>query len=117
MQLDDYQYEAGQYAAYLKPMYPFLALAEEAGEVAGKVAKIMRGDEGPEFARIFNNNPENLPIASRNTIIAELGDVLWQVQQCCTELGFSLEDVANQNLTKLADRKARNVIKGNGDAR
>lgn len=33
------------------------------------------------------------------------------------ELGSSLEDVATANIQKLTDRKARNVIKGEGDNR
>ena len=36
----------------------------------------------------------------------ELGDVLWFVAECCTVLGISMNDVAEQNIKKLADRKA-----------
>jgi hypothetical protein len=32
-------------------------------------------------------------------------------------MGWSLEEVAEQNLKKLASRKSRNVIDGNGDKR
>jgi hypothetical protein len=32
-------------------------------------------------------------------------------------MGWSLEDVAQMNLDKLASRKERNVIDGNGDNR
>jgi NTP pyrophosphatase (non-canonical NTP hydrolase) len=47
----------------------------------------------------------------------ELGDVLWYVAQLASELGFSLDEIAQANLDKLASRAARNVIAGSGDHR
>ena len=47
----------------------------------------------------------------------ELGDVLWYVAQLATELGLELEQIAQNNLDKLASRAARNVIGGSGDRR
>ena len=47
----------------------------------------------------------------------ELGDVLWYVAQLASELGYELEDVANQNLSKLRDRSARGQLKGSGEHR
>ena len=47
----------------------------------------------------------------------ELGDVLWYLTQICTELDLSLEEVAEQNITKLFDRLERGVIGGEGDVR
>ena len=47
----------------------------------------------------------------------ELGDVLWQLSGLCSVMGWSLEEVAQQNLDKLASRQQRNVIEGNGDNR
>lgn len=42
---------------------------------------------------------------------------MWQLAGVCTVLGFSLDDVCQQNLDKLAGRKNRGVIDGNGDNR
>ena len=47
----------------------------------------------------------------------ELGDVLWYVSNCCSELGLSMGDVAQGNIDKLFDRKDRGVIQGDGDDR
>ena len=47
----------------------------------------------------------------------ELGDVLWYVAQIATELGVSLDDVAQQNVDKLFSRRDRNMIGGSGDER
>jgi hypothetical protein len=43
--------------------------------------------------------------------------VLWYVAQLATELNLELEQIAAANLSKLADRAARNVISGSGDRR
>ena len=47
----------------------------------------------------------------------EAGDILWQLSGLCEVMGWSLEEVAQQNLDKLASRKQRNVIDGSGDNR
>ncbi|RME58673.1 MAG: nucleotide pyrophosphohydrolase [Caldilineae bacterium] len=86
-------------------VYPTLGLVNEAGEVAGKVKKIFR-DRGGEISA-----------ADRESLKAELGDVLWYLAQICTELDLSLAEVASYNLEKLFDRLERGVIRGDGDAR
>ena len=87
------------------PIYPTLGLCGEAGEVADKVKKVLR-DQNGAFS------PEVIA-----ALELELGDVLWYVAQLATELGLDLEDIASANLEKLASRAARNVIAGSGDTR
>lgn len=104
MQLSDYQAKAMETAIFPKEyylIYPALGLVNEAGEYAGKVKKILRGDSG----------------AVKEAAAAELGDVLWYLAACAEGLGVSLNDIAQDNLNKLADRAARGVLKGNGDNR
>lgn len=101
MDFDYYQQEAKTFACYESSLYPVLGLAEEAGEVAGKFAKLVRGDGS----------------LSIEDVSKELGDVLWMVSQCCEELGISMAEVADNNIAKLIDRKERQVIKGDGDNR
>jgi len=86
-------------------IYPMLGLVNEAGEVAGKVKKVFR-DKGGDIS------PE-----TREALKAELGDVLWYLAQVSTELGLSLDEVAESNIVKLYDRLERGVIKGDGDNR
>lgn len=86
-------------------IYPALGLAEEAGEVAGKFAKAVRDNAGV------------IDEAYKFEIEKELGDVLWFVAECCTVLRIDMNEVAELNIKKLADRKARGVIHGSGDNR
>jgi NTP pyrophosphatase (non-canonical NTP hydrolase) len=86
-------------------VYPTLGLTNEAGEVAGKIKKIFRDHNG------------EISEADRESLKGELGDVLWYLTQICTELGLTLEEVAEANLVKLFSRQARGVIGGDGDIR
>lgn len=117
MQLNEFQMEAYQYACYESAAYPFLALNEEAGEVAGKYGKLLRGDQGHDVSEQALLDPALLPDEVKNAIIKELGDVLWQVSACATDLGYSLEEVGDIVLGKLYERKVDGVIKGEGDER
>lgn len=86
-------------------VYPTLGLANEVGEVVGKVKKMFR-DHGGVVSE-----------ADLEDLTLELGDVLWYLSEICTRLGIRLEDVAERNVAKLADRAARGVIGGEGDHR
>jgi NTP pyrophosphatase (non-canonical NTP hydrolase) len=104
MELDDYQQQAIAFAIFpasCSLVYPALALSEECGELNGKIAKCMR--DGTEF-----------PL---DAIRKECGDVLWQLNAVVSYFGWSLSDVATENIAKLTDRKARKVLSGSGDNR
>lgn len=109
MTFDDYQSETGKTAVYPKLMhgsvYPALGLAGEAGEVAEKVKKLVRDDEG----QVSEDKLEDVK--------KELGDVLWYVSQIASEFDLSLGEVAEANIAKLRDRAERGKIKGSGDNR
>ena len=47
----------------------------------------------------------------------ELGDILWFAAGIAEVMGWILEEVAQENIDKLASRKERGVIDGNGDNR
>ena len=47
----------------------------------------------------------------------EMGDVFWQLAGLSTVMGWSLSDIACENLKKLADRQSRLTLGGSGDDR
>lgn len=96
---------AGDMGSVTGLSYVTLGLTGEAGEIANKVKKILRDSNG------------EITTAHRTVLAAELGDILWYVSQLATQLGVPLEDIARQNLSKLADRKERGTLGGSGDTR
>lgn len=110
MDFNTYQKESGRTAIYtgkgeiLGLAYVGLGLGE-AGEVQGKIKKIIRDDGG-----VISDE-------KRAAIAAELGDLLWYVSQTASEIGVGLDDIAEGNLSKLASRKERGVLGGSGDDR
>ena len=106
MNLNDYskftlttaQYQGAGTHSFEEIVYLTLGLASEAGEVAGKLKKIIRGD------RV---EPE--------AFVSEVGDVLWYLVRICDNLNISLEQLADLNAAKLTKRVKDNTIKGEGD--
>ena len=108
MQFDDYQKGARTTAVYaerFRVIYPALGLASEAGEVAGKIKKVLRDQAG------------DFEAAPRDALQDELGDVLWYLAVLAADLGLSLDQIAAHNLEKLRSRQARGRIGGSGDQR
>jgi NTP pyrophosphatase (non-canonical NTP hydrolase) len=103
---DEYQKRAAETALYPKEQgveYTALGLTGEAGEIANKVKKVLRGD--------YDND------ALREMLKGEIGDVLWYTAMLACELDLDLQEIAQSNLDKLASRKERGVISGSGDNR
>ena len=109
MNFDEYQKQSRKTALYPEVnknlWYPALGLSGEAGEVAEKIKKLYRDDGG------------EITDERRAILEKELGDVLWYVAQIATELGLSLDKIAEANLEKLFSRLERGVIQGDGDER
>lgn len=80
-------------------------LAEEAGEALGKLKRHFREDRG-----VFTEERVE-------QILSEVGDCAWYCAGLAHALGSNIEKVASKTLAKLADRKARGVLKGSGDNR
>ena len=105
--------------------YMFLNLVGEVGEFASKVAKAIRKSEitigGEAAVGIIESHPVVNDDTAYHFLCKELqkeaGDILWQLSGLCTVMGWNLEDIAKQNLDKLASRQQRNVIDGSGDNR
>lgn len=108
MRLNDYTELTSSTAIYpeagtgsdLELYYLTLGLTSEAGEVAGKVKKLIRDGK-------FNPGD----------VCYELGDVFWYLCRLCVAIGYDPEDVIEINYTKLMSRKTNNTLQGNGDNR
>lgn len=114
MDIYNYQRCAEKTAIYPKHdgyglLYTALGLASEAGEVAGKVKKILRDTEFIETGRVSDERVMKLG--------SEVGDVLWYLAQLATELGLDLGLLAERNLTKLEARQDAGTLRGDGDER
>ena len=103
MTADFYEERARLTAIYPKEKaleYLALGLTSEAGEVAGKVKKLIRDGKGDKKA-----------------IASEIGDVLWYCAMLAKETKVSLNDIMKDNLKKLYSRKERGTLQGSGDNR
>ncbi|MFH1631792.1 MAG: nucleoside triphosphate pyrophosphohydrolase family protein [bacterium] len=109
MNFEEYQTKSRKTAVYPDAgnniTYPTLGLASEAGEVANKVKKIFRDDGG----EVTDQKLEECK--------KEIGDVLWYCAQLATELGLSLDEIAELNIERLYSRMDRGTLHGDGDDR
>ena len=109
MDLNAYQTAALQTAIYPNRganfPYPALGLVGEAGEVADKLKKVIRDNDGV------------LTDPVRDAVAKELGDVMWYLAVLAYELDYDLNTIAQNNLDKLASRQQRGVLSGSGDNR
>ena len=69
-----------------------LGLAEEAGEVAGLMKRVLR-----DF-------PKDKERATKENFIDEMGDVLWYLAASCTVFQTSLDEIWEHNIKKLKER-------------
>ena len=109
MTFQEYQEEARKTAIYPNKdsnfIYPTLGLVGEAGEVAEKIKKVIRDDDGVVSEE------------KKAEVTKELGDVLWYIANLSKELNISLEEVASKNIEKLQSRQQRGELHGSGDNR
>lgn len=104
--LNEYQKMALETAIYPQPIiYPTLGLTGEAGEVSDKVKKVLRDNNS-----VFTDE-------KKEEIAKEIGDVLWYVAVLSHDIGYSLDDIARMNHSKLRSRQQRGKLHGSGDER
>ena len=108
MNLHDYTRATNETAIYpeagtgarIELYYLALGLTSEAGEVAGKVKKLIRDDTYDQDA-----------------LAQELGDIFWYLVRLCSAIGVTPEEVLQKNIDKLMTRKRKGTIQGSGDER
>lgn len=109
MDFNEYQKKSRKTAIYPGRgkdfVYPVLGLVGESGEVAEKIKKVLRDNNGIVGEK------------QKHGIKKELGDVLWFIAQIATELDLSLNEIASFNIRKLESRQTRNKLHGDGDNR
>ena len=101
MRLNQYQYDAMK--TRLKTAnanYALYNLSGEVGELHSLIAKHIR------------DGKLDLELVKK-----ELGDILWCLAAVVGDYGFTLEEVAQTNLNKLAKRQKNNTLTGSGDNR
>lgn len=110
MRLDEYQEEASTTAIFpdelpefvtVGQVYTVLGQAGETGEIAEKLKKAIR-EHDEEYIEEMRS---------------EVGDVLWYLSQVCEEFGWDMNQVAEDNISKLKDRQERGQLTGKGDNR
>lgn len=94
-------------------MYMLFGLVEEVGELAGKISKGIR----KENVGINGNKTQVLKgttfvVADEfvDQLKGELGDCCWFIAGIARQFGWTLEEVAQYNLDKLAKRKESGTI-------
>ena len=100
--------------------YMMLNLVGEVGEFSSKMAKAIRKEQLSVDENSLNTSTKdmiNVGVLLENDVKQELGDICWQVAGLCRVMGWTLEEVCQANLDKLASRQGRGVIDGNGDNR
>jgi NTP pyrophosphatase (non-canonical NTP hydrolase) len=107
MTFDDYQKQALKTLLPSSNNIPYVALGitNEAGEVAGKVKKWIRDNDG------------DIEKLDKKAVADELGDTLWYMVMLAELLGLSFSEIARMNLDKLASRMERGKLHGSGDSR
>jgi len=108
MDFNEYQKAAASTAIYpeeYKIIYTALGLASEAGEVCGKVKKVLRDNSG-----VFTEE-------KKQAIADEVSDCQWYVSNLLKDLDMSLDEAAKKNIAKLKSRQERGKLQGSGDDR
>ncbi len=95
--------KTGVYPKKYSISFPALGLCEEAGEVCGKIAKMMR---------------DNISLVDqKDSLQKEMGDVLWYLAALAHDCGLSHQAIAETNIEKLKARQQAGTLHGEGDNR
>lgn len=121
MELNEYQKRAMTTCmeTSANPLYMLFMLGEEIGELQGKFSKAIRKgwisfDGNKLIFHPKNADAEEL-MNWLDLVKKEIGDCLWGIAGISKVMDWTLSDVGQTNLEKLAARKAVGTIVGEGD--
>lgn len=103
MEANEYQKQIRKYADYPQELGPFtviMSLQSDLGRLAEKLNKSLVEDHGS-----FTNE-------DKIKVLISLGDILFNVSNIATDLGYTLTDVMSLNITKYA-KSVENTDKKN----
>lgn len=86
-------------------LYYCLGIAGETGELMEKIKKLFRDKNGV------------IDFEFKEAVIKEMGDVQWYMARLCDVFNIDFESVPVMNIKKLASRKDRGELHGDGDDR
>ena len=86
-------------------LYYVLGISGEAGELTEKIKKFFRDKDGKVDTPFIDD------------ITKEMGDVLWYMARLADQFHIDFDDIAKTNIEKLASRKERGKLHGEGDDR
>jgi NTP pyrophosphatase (non-canonical NTP hydrolase) len=102
MHMSEYQGKAMEFRLpSANAYYAQAGLAGEVGELLGYMAKCVRDDQ----------------VLQTETLVKELGDILWFVAAVADDFCIDLDHIAKKNIDKLSKRKEAGTIQGSGDNR
>ena len=128
MELNEYQNKAMSTCmdSSCNMSYMAMGLVSEVGELTGKIAKAIRkgdiyiGSESNEsdlhYSKSFLEDSYRC-YQWEMDLMHELGDILWFAAGIAEVMRWTLDEVAEENISKLASRQKRGVIEGEGDNR
>lgn len=99
---DMWFYEPAEHGGMPELGYLGLCIAEEGGEIAGKIKKAYRD---------LGGTPDD------EALKKEMGDQLFYLVKLAAIRGFTLQDIMGMNTEKLMSRMARGKMRGEGDDR
>jgi NTP pyrophosphatase (non-canonical NTP hydrolase) len=103
MNFDEYQAKAMEFRLESADQaYVTFGLVGEVGELYGYFAKTIRDSDST---------------VDITHVKKELGDILWFISALASDMGLSLQMIADANILKLTLRAERGTIQGSGDDR
>ena len=121
MEINEYQKRAMSTCmeTSANPLYMLFMLGEEVGELQGKFSKAIRKGWISFYENKMKVNRLTVDEKEFNEwldlVKKEIGDCLWGIAGVANVMNWTLEEVGEGNLNKLAARKSAGTIDGNGD--